>query len=442
MASFESQAVGAKRRRPKLSRVTMRRLTAVPAHRVRHDNRHFPAGAVLGGSSSGAAALARIQSGLEGSRPASAGKEASRDESPVPETAQERRNKFLTSNNLTRVFKTLDLASDGYIDVDEVFEAVKKIGGTLSRSEIEDAMWEIDDDMDGKLSMADYLTTYRRSQNDEFGFEPRRFFSIVEFLLMDRDCSGEITLDEAMTTLFERQGADNLASVTNDFFRAAGVAEGVTDPPPGTTINFDNYYDKVGCAHPKVPSTSDLRRVYSTKLYVEQNGKPPPKLRPSSSVGQLPRILQPPPSRPHSVSAAGSLSLGARKPNALAALTGSLSGGRAPEWDSPPKRPDSVPAVARSETRGKNMAGLSRSKSGGIMPLKPLDSTSRLALSALGSDSSSKVSAYKVSVGSALKLDRGGGANLRPSERRSPAKGSAISPARAAQHSLAQASFA
>ena len=73
------------------------------------------------------------------------------------------------------------------------------------------------------------------------------------------------------------------------------------------------------------------------------------------------------------------------------------------------------------------------------MPLKPLNATSNLALSALG-DSSSKVTAYKVSVGSALKLDRASGAsaNLRPSERRSPAKGSAVSPARAAQHSLAQ----
>ena len=31
---------------------------------------------------------------------------------------------------------------------------------------------------------------------------------------MDRDCSGEITIDEAMTTLFERQGAHNLGDVT------------------------------------------------------------------------------------------------------------------------------------------------------------------------------------------------------------------------------------
>ena len=46
------------------------------------------------------------------------------------------------------------------------------------------------------------------------GFEPKRFYSIVEFLLMDRDCSGEISLDEAMTTIFERQGADNLKEVT------------------------------------------------------------------------------------------------------------------------------------------------------------------------------------------------------------------------------------
>jgi calmodulin len=72
----------------------------------------------------------------------------------------------------------------------------------------------VDDNMSGRLSLSDYLTTYKRSQLDESGFEPKRFYSIVEFLLMDRDCSGLVTLDEAMTTLFEREGAGNLGEIT------------------------------------------------------------------------------------------------------------------------------------------------------------------------------------------------------------------------------------
>ena len=107
---------------------------------------------------------------------------------------------------------------DGFIDVDELYEAQKKIGGKLSRAEIKDVIWEVDDDRDGS-SMADYLTV-SRTQNDEcvlchhttmrhhapppcasaarcsrgplltlaYGFEPKRFYAIVEFLLMDRDC--------------------------------------------------------------------------------------------------------------------------------------------------------------------------------------------------------------------------------------------------------------
>ena len=187
----------------------------------------------------------------------------------------DRRKRFLTMNNLKRVFRALDLSDDGYIDADEVYEAQKKLGGHLTRKEVNDVIWEVDDDMDGKLSLQDYLTTYRRARDDEAtarekgdeSFEPRRFYSIVEFLLMDRDCSGEITLDEAMTTIFERQGADNLGDATQNFFKAAGVEVG-RDPPPGATITFANYYERVGCAKPRVPTMVDMRRSFSTELRI------------------------------------------------------------------------------------------------------------------------------------------------------------------------------
>ena len=58
--------------------------------------------------------------------------------------------------------------------------------------------------MDGQLSWRDFLNAYFRSQADASGFEPKRFFFVAEYLLMDEDKSGHITLDEAMKLLFSR----------------------------------------------------------------------------------------------------------------------------------------------------------------------------------------------------------------------------------------------
>ena len=396
----------AQRKRPKLRASTLRRLTAIPQHKVRHDNRHFPQGATASGASSAFALL----KGDAPARPSSADSDAD----PQPqESAQERRKRYLTMSNLKRVFKALDLSDDGYIDVDELHEAVSKLdkreSGKLSRSEIEDVIWEVDDDRDGKLSMADYLTSYRRTQHDEYGFEPKRFHSIVEFLLMDRDCSGEITLDEATTTIFERQGADNLKELTQDFFRAAGLEDSDTDPPPGTTITFGNYYEKVGCAKPKVPSIIDVRKTYSTRLFTETFGHPPAPLRPSTSAGLLPRLLNPP-SRPQSVanplasSRSSSGLLSANRPASLSPLSG---GARSPGHG----RPASVGNLGGGRrplsVGGSKLNSMKRTQSGGIVPLKPMaTNSSTLALSALAKvGQAEKVTNYKKMAAGALKLD-------------------------------------
>jgi hypothetical protein len=164
----------APKRRPK-SRIkvsTLKRLSTIPPHKVRHDNRHFPTGVLIGGGSNNRSVFQELLKGnAEPKRPSSADTDGDGDRSS--ESANERRKRFLTMSNLKRVFRALDLSDDGYIDVDELFEAIKKIRGSLTHAEIADVVWEVDDDRDGKLSMQDYLSTYRRSQADESGFEPK-----------------------------------------------------------------------------------------------------------------------------------------------------------------------------------------------------------------------------------------------------------------------------
>ena len=412
------QPAAIKVRRKRMSRTTLKRLTSIPAHKIRHNNRHFPAGALVG-DKGGSSSLAQLKGELGFGSTKSLGDpdEDEEAEGSPQETRMDRRKRFLTMNNLKRVFRALDLSDDGYIDADEVYEAQKKLGGHLTRKEVNDVIWEVDDDMDGKLSLQDYLTTYRRARDDEAtarekgdeSFEPRRFYSIVEFLLMDRDCSGEITLDEAMTTIFERQGADNLGDATQNFFKAAGVEVG-RDPPPGATITFANYYERVGCAKPRVPTMVDMRRSFSTELRIRDGKDPAPKLRPSTSAGLLPILLNPP-KRPTTTPGKykGAIETMYKKLDAMAAASG---GSPVVRSRSPPgsgrhsplgmfgsggrgmSRPHTVGGLStspllspspgtKSKNRAGNLAGIRRTQSGGIAALKPIDDTGELAASLL-----------------------------------------------------------
>ena len=84
----------------------------------------------------------------------------------------------------------------------ELHAAIRSLGGasTLSLQEAKDIVWEHDDDSDGKLDWDEFRHAYERSARDTSGFVPRRFFVIVEFLLMDKDFSGSISRDEALET--------------------------------------------------------------------------------------------------------------------------------------------------------------------------------------------------------------------------------------------------
>ena len=268
--------LGGSRPRLKLRRSTLRRLTALPKHKLRvgveEDEANGPA---AGGRSS-----------------------PTRDDddafNPVPRDPTERRKHFLRTSNLKRVFRHLDLSEDGVLDANEVYEAQKGIGGTLGKDEVAEILWEVDDERDGKLDWKQFVTAYYRSQRDEGGFQPKRFYSIVEFLLMDRDCSGEIELDEAMATLFERVGKNDLEAVTRRFFKAAGVIDSDKEPPPGTTVSFMNYYHRVGCERPVVPSKTNLIRSWSHRVRLDE-GKPLPPPLPinkSASTGLLPSMLE------------------------------------------------------------------------------------------------------------------------------------------------------
>ena len=380
----------------RLRRSTLRRLTAIPKHKAR-EKIHQPVVPPAPGSRAGIHVpgidqdeAAGLRDARRSSRSTHQEDEEDDDTSRRPQDPQERRKHFLTTSNLKRVFRHLDLGEDGYIDVEELYEAQKGLGGKLSKDEVYDIIWEVDDEMTGKLDWKQFLTTYYRSQTDESGFEPRRFYSIVEFLLMDRDCSGEISLDEAMTTLFERFGADDLATVTRRFFKAAGVVDADKEPPPGTTVNFMSYYLRVGCERPIVPSKTSLIKSWTHKVRLSE-GKPLPPaltLNKAASTGLLPSLLD----AERAAKSAGSVKRPAlppwsplfadrnRSPRPGERRT-SPGGSRGnPRPFTSPSSPSLLSIVGAA---GMGAGPSSRPATSGLAPLQPLEATSGLAASSL-----------------------------------------------------------
>ena len=54
----------------------------------------------------------------------------------------------------------------------------------------------------------EFRTMFYRVRDDQTGCEPRKLFSLVDFLMLDKNHSGAVDLDECVTLLYMRYGKD------------------------------------------------------------------------------------------------------------------------------------------------------------------------------------------------------------------------------------------
>ena len=148
-------------------------------------------------------------------------------------------------DNLSRVFARLDKKSDAKVDVDELWEHLKFLGYKCKKAECEDMIWEVDEDCDRCVNWEEFKTMFYRVRHDKSGWEPRRLFNVVEFMMHDKDCSGTIDMDECMEILFRRFGKDQLEQRTNDFFKH--------DTDGDNTISFQEFQKQMNTIRPKRP---------------------------------------------------------------------------------------------------------------------------------------------------------------------------------------------
>ena len=118
---------------------------------------------------------------------------------------------------LSKVFAKLDRNGDGKIDADELSFYLKYLGHKPGKHEVIDMIWEVDENGDKAVQWEEFKTMFFRVRHDQKGLEPRKLFNLAEFMMVDKDCSGSIDLDECMEILFRRYGKDGLEEKTAEF---------------------------------------------------------------------------------------------------------------------------------------------------------------------------------------------------------------------------------
>merc|ERR1711924_166994 len=89
----------------------------------------------------------------------------------------------------------------------------------------------------------EFKLMFHRCRNDRTGYEPRKLFNVVEFMMHDKDSGGTIDMDECMEILFLRFGKDLLEEKTKEFFKH--------DKDGDNAISFAEFQEQMQAVRPK-----------------------------------------------------------------------------------------------------------------------------------------------------------------------------------------------
>ena len=129
--------------------------------------------------------------------------------------------------NLKRVFEIMDTDQDGKISQDDLLLVTAHFGYKVKPTEAEEIIWEVDEDCDKMVSWQEFTEMYDRCRKDKTGCEPKRLYFIVEFMIIDKDNGGEISVEEAIEDLYLQHGKEELDNRLEDMF---GADLDVNDP--------------------------------------------------------------------------------------------------------------------------------------------------------------------------------------------------------------------
>mmetsp|Transcript_20156 Transcript_20156/g.45084 ORF Transcript_20156/g.45084 Transcript_20156/m.45084 type:complete len:293 (-) Transcript_20156:316-1194(-) len=100
-------------------------------------------------------------------------------------------------------------------DVDAI---LRSLGRVLHRRQIEQMIWEVDENLDGCLDWAEFRLMFNRNVTDQSGVEPNRMYNLAQFLIYDKNRNGLVSVDETMNLLYARYGRGVMEQKLKELF--------------------------------------------------------------------------------------------------------------------------------------------------------------------------------------------------------------------------------
>jgi len=104
------------------------------------------------------------------------------------------------------------------IRLEDLRETMKRLGVKKKKSELENMIWEVDENLDQCVDWEEFKLMYERNVNDTTGLEPFELYNVVQFMMYDKDNSGQVSVDETMTMLYQRYGKSRLENELHKLF--------------------------------------------------------------------------------------------------------------------------------------------------------------------------------------------------------------------------------
>jgi hypothetical protein len=118
-----------------------------------------------------------------------------------------------------------DRTRDGF-DKRELIRILTELKFPFTKPEVDQWIWEVDEDLDGYVSRYEFTLMYKRYiiDNgrcifDKNGLEPRNLFNLVQFLMYDQGDKGCITVEDTLELIYVRykdQLEENIKSIFGD----------------------------------------------------------------------------------------------------------------------------------------------------------------------------------------------------------------------------------
>jgi len=129
--------------------------------------------------------------------------------------------------------------------------ALKSLGKRVSKREVQNMMWEVDEKLDGVIDWDEFHLNFERNIRDSSGLEPANFYHMIQFMIYDRDNNGMVSIDETMNMLYARVGREKMEATITKLFGGDDGAPIKEVGHQGGEIDFKRYWEVVVREHQK-----------------------------------------------------------------------------------------------------------------------------------------------------------------------------------------------